>query len=106
MMIGTGPYDNCTPYYFNHAFNSQPVTAFYDGHIETVSQQDAMDANSRVVEQTNPSHGLWSIHTPMGGGYQDNATGGYFMDAGQDWTATSYHILTIDGIKGRDLTAK
>jgi type II secretory pathway pseudopilin PulG len=94
-----GPYDNCTPYYFNHAFNSQPVCAFFDGHIETVGQEEAMEADTRVATQTNPSHGLWSRDTPL-------AADGYFIGDGQDWTATSFHILTIDGIKGRDMVAK
>ena len=39
----------------------------------------------------------------MGGGYEDGADGGYFMDIGHDWTATSHHILTTDGIRGRDV---
>lgn len=105
--IAGGPYDGCTPYYFNHAFNSQPVSAFFDGHIETVGQEEAMEANWRVVTQSGQAnHGLWSINTPMGGGFGDGSNGGYFMDLAQDWTATSYHILTIEGIKGRDMVAK
>jgi prepilin-type N-terminal cleavage/methylation domain-containing protein len=108
-----GPYDDCTPYFFNHAFNSQPVSLFYDGHIEPVGQGQAMEDNFRVAQQTgDDNHGLWSMNTPLGpypisgGQYAEGLGGGYFMDFGQDWTATSYHILTIDGIKGRDVIAK
>jgi hypothetical protein len=118
--IASGPYDGCTPYFFNHAFNSAPVSLFYDGHIEVAGQGDAIESNLRVSIQNgngNPSnHGLWSMNTPLGpspmagGSYGENMEGpsasGYFMNLAQDWTSTSYHILTIDGIKGRDLTPK
>ncbi|MCH8154487.1 MAG: hypothetical protein IH786_04370, partial [Proteobacteria bacterium] len=48
------------------------------------------------------SFGLWSIDTPFGGGYNPGNGGGYYMDFAYDFTATSYHILTIDGALGRD----
>ena len=41
-------------------------------------------------------HGLWSRDTDFG-------TDGYFQDTAYDWTDTSFHILTTDGIRGRDL---
>ena len=98
--------EDCEPYYFNHGFESTPATLFYDGHVRLFGTQEALNANRRHLGQTvndlNGSFGLWSIDTPFGGGYEPNATGGYFMDFAYDFTATSYHILTIDGALGRD----
>jgi prepilin-type N-terminal cleavage/methylation domain-containing protein len=111
--IAGGNYDGCTPYYFNHAFNSSPVASFFDGHVGMAGQQDSIDANARMAKQTGQAnHGLWSLNTTLGpfagtgGAYADNLGGGYFMNQGQDWSSTSYHILTIDGIKGRDFLGK
>jgi hypothetical protein len=42
----------------------------------------------------------------MGGGYNDYEGGGYYQDITLDWTATSFHILTTDGIKGRDVIGR
>jgi len=97
---GSGTFDGCEPYYFNHSLMSHPVALFFDGHIKTVGQQDSVFDNRKMVGQAG--YGLWSIDTPMGGDYGDGAPGGYFMDFGFDFTSTSYHVLTIDGIRGRD----
>jgi hypothetical protein len=88
-----GNYNNCEPYYFNHAFESTPVCLFYDGHIELIGCREATRADARVEAQSG--HGLWSRDTPLG-------VDGYFSDVAYDWTTTSFHILTIDGIQGRD----
>ena len=103
----TSPFgDQCEPYYFNHGFESTPATLFYDGHVRLFGTQEALNANRRHLGQTvndlNGSFGLWSVDTPFEGGYQPNAEGGYFMAFAYDFTATSYHILTIDGALGRD----
>ena len=102
----TGPYEGCQPYYFNGAFNSQPVASFYDGHVGPVGQTDSIDANKRMTVQTgDANHGLWSMDTSLGPNlpaYGDVMSGGYNMGYCQDWSSTSYHVLTIDGIKGRD----
>jgi prepilin-type N-terminal cleavage/methylation domain-containing protein len=90
-----GPYDGCEPYYFNAAFESAPVAVFYDGHIELVGTREATRADARVKAQGG--HGLWSRDTPFG-------LDGYFSDLAYDWTTTSFHILTVDGIRGRDTT--
>jgi prepilin-type N-terminal cleavage/methylation domain-containing protein len=88
-----GTYSGCEPYYFNSAWASVPVTLFYDGHIEGLGVREAELADSRSVGQTG--HGLWSRDTGFG-------SDGYYIGIGFDYAATSYHILTIDGIKGRD----
>jgi hypothetical protein len=100
-----GSYQGCEPYYFNHGWESVPVTLFYDGHIEGLGTREASQDNLRVLAQTggaDAGHGLWSKDTPLGGDYTDRSDGGYYMDLAYDWTSTSYHILTLDGILGRD----
>lgn len=106
--FASGPYDGCQPFFFNGSWDSSPVTLFYDGHIAASGQRDAIDANFRVATQNNrpDDGGLFSIHSAWGGSYPDYSSGGYYMDACLDWSSTSYHILTIDGIKGRDFTGK
>ncbi|NNM26349.1 MAG: type II secretion system protein [Phycisphaerales bacterium] len=94
-----GTYDGCEPWYFNHAWESSPVTLFYDGHVEGVGVRAAMRADGRMRAQTgDPEWGLWSKDTAWG---ED----GYFIDIGYDQAATSFHILTTEGIRGRDVTA-
>jgi hypothetical protein len=96
----TGGY---TPWYFNHGFTSAPVTMFFDGHVQVVGCGDAMDAHSRAKATSSDGQGLWSKNTPLGGD-DVNGTGGYFMTQSYDFVvATSFHILTIDGIQGRDV---
>jgi prepilin-type N-terminal cleavage/methylation domain-containing protein len=91
-----------TPYYFNHGYNSAPATLFYDGHCRIFGVAEAMDADSRHRNQTsnNPNiqteYGLWSRDSDLGGN-------GYYMNVAYDFLVeTSYHILTTDGIFGRD----
>ena len=91
-----GTYNGCEPYYFNHGWESVPVTLFYDGHIEPLGVREAEKADSRVLAQTNDLYGLWSRDTEPYG--QD----GYYIDYGYDFAETSFHILTTDGIRGRD----
>ena len=92
--------DNCEPYYFNHGFESTPVTLFYDGHVRLMGTQEALNANRRHLGQAG--YGLWSKDTTFGGDYLPDSPGGYYMEYGYDFTSTSYHILTIDGSLGRD----
>jgi len=107
--IAGGNYDGCEPFYFNASWESSPVSLFYDGHIGQVGCREATDSNSRIALQTTGNDvtgGLWSVDSPMAGAYADYSSGGYFMEQAIDWTSTSFHILTIDGIKGRDIIAK
>jgi prepilin-type N-terminal cleavage/methylation domain-containing protein len=94
-----GTYAGCEPYYFNHSWVSSPVTLFYDGHVGSVGVRDAMRADGRMRTQTdNDAWGLWSHDTPLG-------INGYFHEYGYDQANTSFHILTTDGIRGRDIVA-
>jgi prepilin-type N-terminal cleavage/methylation domain-containing protein len=99
-----GAYDGCTPWQFNHAQESVPQTAFYDGHIRSVSVFESMQANGRVVQQNggNANRGLWLRNSPYGAnGYRENL-GWPVGYGGTDVARTSMHILTRDGILGRD----
>ena len=89
-------YESCEPFYFNHCWESNPATLFYDSHVETVGVRKAERADGRV--QAQDGVGLWKRNTALG-------TDGYLIDYGYDFAATSFHILTIDGIKGRDILA-
>ncbi len=89
----------CEPYFFNHGRESSPATLFYDGHVETVGVRQAMRADEQMRVQTrNEDWGLWSRDTVWG-------ADGYLVDYGYDQAATSFHVLTTDGIRGRDVTA-
>jgi prepilin-type N-terminal cleavage/methylation domain-containing protein len=99
--LQNGPYNGCQPPFFNGSLSSSPVTLFYDGHVGSIGQRQAIDGYFRVKQQTG--RGTWVLDSPLGGGDGDFATGGYYMDYCDDYTSTSYHILTLDGIKGRDL---
>lgn len=94
-------FTGCEPYYFNHGFESRPVALFYDGHVTVTSTQEAIQANDRNL--ANAGYSLWVTDTPLAGTPFPNSQGGYFMGDAYDDTATSFHILTTDGILGRDI---
>ncbi|MEL7210419.1 MAG: hypothetical protein AAGK32_19675, partial [Actinomycetota bacterium] len=98
--IDGGTYAGCEPYFFNAAWESSPMTLFYDGHVGSVGVRKAMRADGRIRAQLNNFAGLWARDTPWG---QD----GYFSDVRYDAGArTSFHILTSDGILGRDIISE
>jgi hypothetical protein len=86
-------FEGCEPYYFNHSYQSMPVTLFYDGSVRMMCVLEPMSADRRHERQAG--HGLWSRDTPFG---ED----GYLIADGYDFAAASFHILTIDGVLGRD----
>ena len=106
-----GTYEECEPFYFNHGYESAPIALFYDGHVESVGVREAIAADSRMCVQTdtNPSDpdawGLWSRDTDFkGSSGSGGPDGGYFMDLSYDTLSyTSFHVLTTDGIRGRDI---
>lgn len=110
-----GTYDGCEPYYFNHSRDSKPVCLFYDGHIDIIGYQTAEAHNYRVYQQNGQTIGLWNNRV-QGNGYNLTSpyptpgdplmsTGGYWHEQSYDWAVSSFHILTTDGIKGRDILA-
>ena len=95
--------DVCEPYYFNHGWESAPVTVFYDGSVRLMGVREAMAANRRVLAMSDSAEvGLWNNQTTFGGGYNAGDGGGYYSDYAYDFTSSSYHILTTDGARGRD----
>ena len=79
-----------TPWQFNHGFNSAPACLFFDGHIELVGCRKAQTSDERGGQ-------LWSRNTPT------NNTG-YANNLGYDnFVNTAFHILTKEGIEGRDV---
>jgi prepilin-type N-terminal cleavage/methylation domain-containing protein len=96
-LVSSNPFTDCEPYYFNHGVESRPVTLFYDAHVSVIGTEQAQ--RSDYQRRTQAGYGLWSIDTPFGG----PPNGGYFMGDAYDTTATSFHILTTDGILGRDI---
>ncbi len=94
---GTYGSEGCEPYYFNHAWESSPATLFYDGHVEHIGVRQTMRADGRMRTQTdNENWGLWSQDTPW-------REDGYLSEYGYDRAQTSFHIVTTDGIRGRDM---
>ena len=85
----------CDPYLFNHGADARPLTLFFDGSIEPLRTGDVQRDDERVLRQTGGFDGLWSRDTPLG-------TAGYFGHGSFDGTIVSHHILTTDGIRGRD----
>ncbi|MBC23006.1 MAG: hypothetical protein CMJ32_03700 [Phycisphaerae bacterium] len=84
-----------TPYYFNAGYSSTPVALFFDGHVGAQSCADAMEADARASNQGNAC-GLWCRGTPLG-------NNGYYGQYAYDFLVdTSFHILTCNGIQGRD----
>lgn len=100
----TGGYDGCQPYFFNHAESSVPQTAFYDGHIGGMGVREAVLAHKRT--RTQGGTGLWlnsQDDQQMPGGFQN----GYYEQQAFPWNGyvnCSFHILTRNGILGRDVT--
>ncbi len=86
-------FTGCEPYYFNHSYQSMPVTLFYDGSVRLMSVLEAMSSDRRHERQAGV--GLWTRHTTFG-------ANGYLQDDGYDFSATSFHILTTEGVRGRD----
>lgn len=89
------------PWYFNHGYNSAPATLFFDGHVTIMGVGDAMESDARAAVSAQPvstilEKRLWHRGTPFG-------ANGYFGAQAYDFLVdTSYHILTTDGIQGRD----
>ncbi|MDG1977899.1 MAG: prepilin-type N-terminal cleavage/methylation domain-containing protein [Phycisphaerales bacterium] len=97
---------------FNQGYNSKPVTLFFDGHVAVIGTSDAMEGDTRaqVMAETNDvcgycqsstagqcQTGLWSRDTQWG-------ANGYYGELSYDTLVdTSFHVLTTDGITGRDV---
>lgn len=87
---------NNTPYFFNHGLAAAPVTLYFDGHVDIVSNSQVVADDAAVLAGTGGAVGLWTRDTPLG-------ASGYFGAQSFDGTLVSHHILTADGILGRDV---
>jgi hypothetical protein len=85
----------CEPYYFNHSIDSSPVTLFYDGSVRLLPNSEVLAADFQVLGQTGGVDGLWHRGTSFG-------ANGYLIDVSYDYVPLSHHVLTTDGILGRD----
>ncbi|MHC4428207.1 MAG: type II secretion system protein [Planctomycetota bacterium] len=92
------PNMSCEPYYFNQGLDSEPVTLFYDGHVDLVGVHEAMLDDVQLRERAG--YGLWNTSVSSW-----NADG-YLIGASYDFAETSFHILTNDGALGRDILGK
>ena len=72
-----------------------PVTLFYDGSVRIMSVLEAMSSDRRHIAQHPDGVGLWTRDTTFG-------DDGYLHADGYDFAATSFHILTTEGVLGRD----
>ena len=90
---------DCVPFFFNHGIDSTPVALFYDGHVRLLPNTEVFAADQQILKQTGGVDGLWHRGTPFG---ED----GYFIQFGYDGVPLSHHILTTDGILGRDTIAE
>ena len=88
-----------TPWYFNQSIAAQPVTLFFDGSIDTLLTGEAYLDDLKVRESTGGVDGLWSQDTPFG-------EEGYFGQFSEEGLSVSHHVLTTDGIRGRDLLGR
>jgi prepilin-type N-terminal cleavage/methylation domain-containing protein len=93
-----GQYNGCQPYYFNHSWHSVPQCLMFDGHVQPVGVREAKEGDDRSTTQTGRP--LWSRNC---GSLPD-----YFHAQAYDFPQFigSFHMLTTDGIKGRDIDAR
>jgi prepilin-type N-terminal cleavage/methylation domain-containing protein len=105
---GDGIYNGCEPYLYNAWWTSAPATLFYDGHIEVLQVRKVVN-DDKQARRTSPTdlaeRGLWHRSTPL----KDWTFLHYYHDIVYRPThfpaadRTSYHVLTTDGIRGRDI---
>ena len=88
-----------SPWYFNQGYSSNPNALFFDGHVSNISVSEVMDSDRRMQASwvtPPPEKGLWHRGTPLG-------ANGFYENLSFDLlTNTSFHMLTADGIVGRD----
>jgi hypothetical protein len=84
---------------FNAGRKSSPYTLFFDGSVQSVSMAQAEADDIIVRESSKSGDGLWSDDTPFG-------ANGWRPSTPVDGARTSFHILTTDGILGRDLLSR
>lgn len=95
-----GTYADCEPYFFNHGVASSPVTLFYDGHVRQLPNSEVLRADT-VVRKKTGGIGLFFRAGQLPGASLLNSDG-YYNGAAYDGVILNHHVLTVDGIFGRD----
>lgn len=72
------------------------LALFYDGSVSIMNIEKAVEGDQRVRRAEGQELGLWSRESPFSDGYYEAQA--YVLGEGE----SSFHILTIDGIHGRD----
>jgi len=102
---------------FNEAYNSAPACLFFDGHTQLCGINTAINDDRRIQAQNASNNsmcatgkGLWHRGTAMGsnGWYTPGAGYDPLVDMpvpgiGSGSRSTGFHILTTNGILGRDI---
>jgi prepilin-type N-terminal cleavage/methylation domain-containing protein len=106
--LKNGNFANPRCWLFNEAYNSAPVCLFIDGHTQVCAMNTAVNDDTRTeIQNAGESSiaplakGLWHKGTPCGPDGWFNGGAGY--DPLIDLRPTSFGILTVDGIMGRDM---
>ena len=90
-----------SPWLFNQGNNSTPNALFFDGHVGVIGVSGVMDEDRRLKRQQadvagTQQKGLWHTGTPLNNGYYQHLSFDMLAD-------TSFHVLTTEGILGRDV---
>jgi len=98
--------DGGVPWNFNQGTYSAPNCLFFDGSVRTMTVRDAQDLDGRMRRQngsaTMNQKGAWVTNTPMGvTGYYSGQGLGLDIELNNSG-GNSFHVLTTDGILGRD----
>ena len=93
------PPDEGNRWQFNHGLAANPCTLFFDGSTSKLATFQAWQDDLIVQGGTKGQDGLWSRDTPLG-------ETGYRGELSVDNTLVSHHILTTDGIKGREILSR
>jgi type II secretory pathway pseudopilin PulG len=90
----------CDEFWFHQMYEARSLGLMFDGSVRIVSPREAMESDTRVKFSSQPpmvEKGLWVRNTPLG-------ANGVFGNLNYDLLAdTNFHLLTGDGIAGRDV---
>jgi len=103
-----GNFNTARCWLFNEAYNSAPACLFIDGHTQVCAMNTAVNDHTRLKAQNQPdpsiaalAKGAWHEGTPCGPMGWVSAGAGY--DPLIDMRPTSFGILTVNGIMGKDI---
>jgi len=85
---------------FTAGLESSPLTLFFDGSVSSVRMADAQAQDFSVYDASPTDDGLWMRETPFGKSGWDP------MEQRFEGRASGFHVLTRDGILGRDLLTR